>query len=169
MTMKIPKYIINALLICILALTNQLIAQNSSGMDTLRTEEIVASADTNRPFRLTLLQARQYMQSVQLVFELSNLSSDHLNHFWLNVSLRDAQGGFLYREQPALFAAIGPGKSQNIEMLCESIGIEEVGYVVLHPHLLEINRFEQAFDTTKVQLIQLDALPFRMMFAGQRK
>lgn len=148
---------------------NQTIANLALHLEANANKYIVLADEADKPFQLQLLHAGQYMQSVQLVFELTNKSTEHLNHFWLHVSLRNRQGGFLYREQPALFAGIGSGQSQIIEMLCESVGIEEVGYIILHPRLLEINRFEQAFDTTKVSLQQPENLSFKMIFAGQNR
>lgn len=116
------------------------------------------------PFTLQMTYIGQYMQSVRLVFTLNNNTEEQLNNFWLHISLLDKNKNFLYREQPALFSEIKPHGKQSIEMLCESVGLEEVGYIVLHPQLLELERVEQSFDPKKVELIQAAQSDAMMVF-----
>lgn len=116
------------------------------------------------PFSLQMTYIGQYMQSVRLVFTLNNNTEEQLNNFWLHISLLDKNKNFLYREQPALFSEIKPHGKQSIEMLCESVGLEEVGYIVLHPQLLELERVEQSFDPKKVELIQAAQSDAMMVF-----
>ena len=137
---------------------NQSIPISSLNHDTIVSAEL--------PFTLTLVLAEQYMQSARFIFKLTNNEPEQLNNFWLHVSLLDTHKGFLYREQPVLFSEIGPHSSQSIELLCESVGIVEVGYVVLHPQLLEIDRVEQAFDTKCVELVQANNTDALMVFSS---
>ncbi len=100
------------------------------------------------------------MQSVQLIFELENNSGSLINNCWFGVYLETAEKEFLFREQPLLFSMVAPHGRQQLEILCESVGIEEVGYIVLRPQLLEIARTELLFDYSKVRLkIKNDSFP----------
>jgi hypothetical protein len=136
-----------------------------SRKDEKKLSDTVQSTEANNlPFTLQLTHIRQYMQSTQLVFKLTNNSAEMLNHFWIYVSLLDDSKGFLYREQPVLFTGIKMGSSQSIELLCESIGVDEVGYIVLKPELLEIDRQEVPFETKNVELIQPGESNAKMVF-----
>lgn len=109
---------------------------------------------------LNLIKAGQYMQSVQLIFELENNSSSLINNCWFGVYLETTEKEFLFREQPLLFSMIAPFGKQQLEILCESVGIEDVGFIVLRPQLLEIARTELLFEYSKVQLkIKDDSYP----------
>jgi len=130
-------------------------------IDSLQTIE--KSIDT-LPFSIRLVHLGQYMQSVQLIFEFTNMHPEMVNHFWVHVSLLDQNKYFLYREQPALFTNIRKGKSQRIELLCESVGLEEVGYIVIHPQLLEIDRNEVSFDVSNIKLIMQEDTGVKMIF-----
>lgn len=116
------------------------------------------------PFTLELRHIGQYMQSVQLIFTLTNNEPEQLTNFWLHVSLLDKNKQFLYREQPVLFAELQAGSSQSIELLCESVSVDEIGFIVLHPQLLELSRTEQKFNTNDVELIQASQSEAVMLF-----
>lgn len=98
------------------------------------------------------------MQSTRIVFELQNNTTEQLNHCWMHVALRDRQGMFLYAEQPLFFSNTAPGRKTLIDMYFESVGKEEVGYVVLYPGLLEVNRKEVPFETQKIRIIVPEGL-----------
>lgn len=115
-------------------------------------------------FTLNLVHVSQYMQSSRLVFELTNHTESVITNFWVHVSLLDRKGLFLYREEPVFFVNLRPGQKGRTDILCESVGIEEIGYVVIYPMLLEKDRNEISFDKEKVELIQFPGLPARMAF-----
>lgn len=106
------------------------------------------------PYTLELKNLSQYMQSTRLVFELTNATDRVLNNFWIHIALLDRGGMFLYREQPVFFSNIQPGRKGLIDILCESVGVDEVGFIVIYPGLLEENHHEIEFDPKLVQLIQ---------------
>lgn len=106
------------------------------------------------PYTLELKNLSQYMQSTRLVFELTNATDKVLNNFWIHIALLDRGGMFLYREQPVFFSNIQPGRKGLIDILCESVGVDEVGFIVIYPGLLEENHHEIEFDSKLVQLIQ---------------
>lgn len=116
--------------------------------------EPIEPNESHTEITLRLVKIQQYMQSIQMIFELENNSDQILNNCWFHVSLLDTNRLFLYREQPLLFNSIGGCSKQMLELLCESVGIEEVGYIILHPHLLEFDREETPLTADKVTLIQ---------------
>jgi hypothetical protein len=138
--------------------------QSSSQVETDGIKPEATTEPNTLPFTLQLTHIKQFMQSTQLVFKLTNHEADMLNHFWIYVSLLDQSKGFLYREQPVLFTGIRKGGSQSIELLCESIGVDEVGYIILKPELLEIDRQEIPFETKKVELVQPGESNAKMVF-----
>jgi hypothetical protein len=105
------------------------------------------------PYTFELKSFSQFHQSTRMVFELTNNQQEPINNFWLHISLLDKQGIFLYSEQPLFFSNIAPGRKGIIEMMFESVGKDDVGYIVLYPGLLEINRKELPFETQDVRLI----------------
>jgi hypothetical protein len=107
----------------------------------------------NSPYTLTVKNFSQYMQSTRIVFELQNNTQDQLNHCWLHVALRDRQGMFLYAEQPLYFSNTAPNGKSLIDMYFESVGKEEIGFIVLYPGLLEANRKEMLFETSKIRIV----------------
>lgn len=123
-----------------------------------------AEAASKTDFRLQLFRVKQYMQSAQLIFELTNHTDQALTNFWVHVSLLDRNGQFLYREEPLLFVNLQPGQKAYREMLCESVGIEEIGHVVVYPQLLELEWNEVAFEKERVVLEQNVELPIRFAF-----
>ncbi len=137
------------------------IAQNNLKPATNEFADTVRAAQQNdSTLVLNLIKAGQYMQSVQLIFELENNSSSLINNCWFGVYLETTEKEFLFREQPLLFSMIAPFGKQQLEILCESVGIEDVGFIVLRPQLLEIARTELLFDYSKVQLkIKNDRFP----------
>lgn len=116
---------------------------------------------------LKLIDLSQYQQCVRMVFELENISGGFINNCWFHVSLQDSERGFLYREQPLLFAEVAIGGRQQLELLCESVGIEEVGYIILHPQLLEIERVETLANPSKVQVIPLPDSDVKVVFNSE--
>lgn len=124
--------------------------------------EAQAAGETD--FRLQLFRVKQYMQSAQLIFELTNHTEQVLTNFWVHVSLLDRNGQFLYREEPLLFVNLQPGQKAFREILCESVGIEEIGHVVVYPQLLEMEWNEIEFDKDRVVLEQNVELPIRFAF-----
>ena len=164
-------------LIFFVLLLNSTYMQGQSGAETINskiqngiqveTDGIKPEATTEPntlPFTLQLTHIKQFMQSTQLVFKLTNHEAEILNHFWIYVSLLDQSKGFLYREQPVLFTGIRKGGSQSIELLCESIGVDEVGYIILKPELLEIDRQEIPFEIKNVELVQPAESNAKMVF-----
>ncbi|MBU1008982.1 MAG: hypothetical protein KKD74_02490 [Bacteroidetes bacterium] len=119
------------------------------GMDTLK-----PATSPTFPYTLELKNLSQYMQSTRLVFELTNATDRVLNNFWIHIALLDRGGMFLYREQPVFFSNIQPGRKGLIDILCESVGVDEVGFIVIYPGLLEENRHEIEFDPKLIQLIK---------------
>lgn len=120
-----------------------------------------------KEFTLSLLNVSQYNQSSRLVFELTNNTGSTVTNFWLHVSLLDRKGLFLYREEPVFFVNLFPGKKGVTEIYCESIGIEQIGYVVIYPTLLERDRNEFSFEKEKAVLEQFPKLPVRMAFYSE--
>jgi hypothetical protein len=116
---------------------------------------------------LKLIDVSQYQQCVRMIFELENISNGFLNNCWFHVSLQDSEHGFLYREQPLLFAEVTNGGRQQLELLCESVGIEEVGFIVLHPQLLEIERVETLASPAKVQIISSTDSDVKVVFNSE--
>lgn len=148
--------------------------QTFSMVSTEKAETSIILNDTiklgkpiGKPYTVQLKQLKQYKQSVQIIVQVTNNTEEIVNHFWLHISLIDQQKGFLYREQPTLFTEILPHKSQSIEILCESVSVDEVGFIVLHPQLLEVNRKEQLFDIRNVELIQAGTNEAKMIFKTQ--
>lgn len=105
------------------------------------------------PYTLSIKNFSQYMQSTRIVFELQNNTSEQLNHCWMHVALRDRQGMFLYSEQPLFFSNTAPNGKTLIDMYFESVGKDEIGFIVLYPGLLEINRKEIPFETKNIRIV----------------
>lgn len=134
---------------------------------TLDTLVIASETDTLQPQKvvtLSLVKIQQYMQSVQLIFELENNTEKVLNNCWFHASLLDSNQLFLYREQPLLFNGIAGHGKQMIELLCESVGIEEVAFISLRMQLLELDRVETLLSSQKVNLVQNNETSVIMQF-----
>ncbi len=129
-------------------------------------QHVLVDVKTEREidFSLQLFRVKQFMQSAQLIFELTNHTEKDLTNFWVHVSLLDRNGQFLYREEPLLFVNLQPGQKALREILCESVGIEEIGHVVVYPVLLELDRNETSFRKERVALEQNVELPIRFAF-----
>ncbi len=130
--------------------------------DELQTE--ANSSAISKGFMIKLLKLEQYMQSVHLIFEMKNLDSLPVNNCWFHVSLLGHEQSFLYREQPLLFSEVKPFRFQKLELLCESIGVEEVGYVVLHPILYEAAREESDFNFDHIRLEVAEPIQAKLIF-----
>lgn len=104
---------------------------------------------------LKLIRARQYMQSTQIVFELTN-HMEWLRYCWFGVSFSDREGEFLYRELPLMYTALETGRSQRQELWLESTELENVGTIVIRPMLLENAEHEINF---KPGILSLEADP----------
>lgn len=105
------------------------------------------------PYTFELKSFSQFQQSTRMVFELTNNNQEQISNFWLHISLLDKEGIFLYSEQPLFYSNIAPGRRGIIEMMFESVGKDDIGYIVLYPGLLEINRNELPFNTQDVRLV----------------
>ncbi len=57
-----------------------------------------------------------------------------------------------------------PFRFQKLELLCESIGVEEVGYVVLHPILYEAAREESDFNFDHIRLEVAEPIQAKLIF-----
>lgn len=112
---------------------------------------------------LKIVRARQYMQSVQMVFELSN-QMEWLKHCWIGVSFYDREGEFLYRELPLMYTSLPKGRSQRQEVWLESTDFEDIGTVLLRPMLLETALREMFFDTSLFQIVHDNKYHFRIVF-----
>lgn len=148
--------------------TIQLKSQTNHNL-MLATDTLVSASNTDslqpqKVVTLRLVKIQQYMQSVQLIFELENNSENILNNCWFHASLLDSNHLFLYREQPLLFNGLAGHGKQMIELLCESVGIEEVAFVSLRMQLLEIDRVETLLSSQKVNLVQNDESSVIMQF-----
>jgi hypothetical protein len=97
------------------------------------------------------------------VVAFTNNSPFFIDNFWMQVRLLDKNGSFLYREQPVLFTSVQAGKTVRGEVLCESIGTEEVGFVVIRPELLEIERNERPFESRFLKLKSSVPQPVRVV------
>ncbi len=117
-------------------------------------------------FVVTLQELSQYYQSTRLVIAFTNNSPFFVDNFWIQVRLLDKNGSFLYREQPVLFTTVNAGRTVRGEVLCESIGTEEVGYVVIRPELLEIERNERPFESRFLSLKSTVQKPVRMVLSS---
>lgn len=127
----------------------QLISPDEDALDTV--------------FVVTLQELSQYYQSTRLVVAFTNNSPFFIDNFWMQVRLLDKNGSFLYREQPVLFTSVQAGKTVRGEVLCESIGTEEVGFVVIRPELLEIERNERPFESRFLKLKSSVPQPVRVV------
>lgn len=117
-------------------------------------------------FVVTLQEVSQYYQSTRLIIAFTNNSRLLVDNFWIQVRLLDRNGSFLYREQPILFTGIQPGRTVRGEVLCESIGIAEVGYVVIRPELLETERHERHFESRFVKLESTVDAAVKLVFSS---
>jgi hypothetical protein len=115
---------------------------------------------------LRIVKARQYMQSVQMVFELSN-QMEWLKHCWIGVSFYDHDGEFLYRELPLMYTSLPKGRRQLQEVWLESTDINDIGTVVIRPMLLETNLRELQFENNMLQLETEKKYPFKLVFLAQ--
>jgi len=121
--------------------------------NTVEPPEVIETEETlsDTSFVITLQELSQYYQSTRLVIALTNKSGQYVDNFWVQVRLLDQNGSFLYREQPVLFTTLESGRTHRAEMLCESIGKDEVGYVVFRLELLELDREELPFESRYIQ------------------
>lgn len=106
------------------------------------------------------------MQSVQLVFELSN-HMEWLKHCWIGASFYDRNGEFLYRELPLMYTSLPSGRSQRQELWLESTDIEDIGTIVLRPMLLETAMRELHFDPAMMQIASGAKYQFKVTFEAQ--
>lgn len=163
-----PSTLVTVLILLIRALiANPLIAQQQTLLVPKSNESEAATQIIHKGFTIKLLRLEQYMQSVQLVFEMKNQDSLPVNNCWFHVSLLGHDHGFLYREQPLLFSELKPFGTQKLELLCESIGVEEVGYIILYPILYEAAREESDFDFPKIHLQVPESITARLLFAHE--
>ena len=130
-------------------------------------EPSAAEAEIKQDLTLRIVRARQYMQSVQLVFELSN-RMEWLKHCWIGVSFYDREGEFLYRELPLMFTSLPADRSQRQEVWLESIDIEEIGTIMLRPILLETALREIFFDSGLLFIEKSNKYHFNFVFESDQ-
>ncbi len=148
----------------LLAMIAGLMAFPSFGQISIDKAEITSPEKPS--LTLKIVKARQYMQSVQMVFELSN-RLEWLKHCWLGVSFYDHDGEFLYRELPLMYTSIGAGRSQRQELWLESTDIGDIGTIVLRPMLLETALREMVFDPAMMQLETDTRYHFKVIFESE--
>lgn len=107
----------------------------------------------SKHYDIELVHLSRYFQSSRIVISFTNQSKDFVDNFWLQASLLDKRKSFLYREQSLFFTKVKPGETVKADMLCESVGTDEIGYIVLSPMLLEVNDEDQIFDIEQVNII----------------
>ncbi len=146
-------------------LPNWLAAQSRLTENKAAFSKVPAQPVLHKGFTIRLLRAEQYMQSVQLIFEMKNQDSVTVNNCWFHVGLSTPENTFLYREQPLLFNQLKPFGSQKLELLCESIGIEEVGFVILIPVLYEADREESEFNYPNIRLEVAESIQAKLLFS----
>ncbi len=127
--------------------------------DTIPVQKIVVVDSAGEPYLLKLVHINRFYQSTRIVMSFTNRSASFVDNFWVMASLLDTRKSFLYREQSMFFTKVKQGETAKAEMICESIGIEEIGYIVLSPMLLEVNDEDQIFDIEQVK-IESDTLEY---------
>lgn len=148
----------------LLAIIAGLMAFPSFGQ--LSTDKAEITGPEKPSLSLKIVKARQYMQSVQMVFELSN-RMEWLKHCWLGASFYDHDGEFLYRELPLMYTSLPTGRNQRQELWLESTDIGDIGTVVLRPMLLETALREMIFDPAMMQLETDTRYHFKVIFESE--
>ncbi|MDA3944310.1 MAG: hypothetical protein PF694_12315 [Bacteroidetes bacterium] len=115
-------------------------------------------------FIVTFEQLTKYYQSARLIIALQNRSEDYVDHIWFQLRLLDKKSGFLYREQAVLFTGIAAGQKVRLEVICESISPEEIGFVVLRPELIEIDDQEYPFNQDFFKLNNASSFDLQFVF-----
>lgn len=114
-------------------------------------------------FLIQLSSLSTFYQSARLIISLTNRSGEHIDHLWFQVRLLTHDAAFLYREQPVMFTNISPGQKVSYEVLCESIYPKEIGYVVLRPELIELNRNEKPLKSSLFELSNATEFPLKVV------
>ena len=156
-----------SLLLSNIAFTGASMAQNLEYGEQKTKVESTQQQILHKGFTIRLIKAAQYMQSVQLVLEMQNHDTIMTDNCWFHLTLLTPEKTFLYREQPLLFSQIQPLSTQRQELLCESVGLEELGFVVLHPVLYESGRSESAFNFANIRLEVTKEIPYQLIFSFQ--
>ncbi len=155
------------LLLLTFAFSGASVAQNLEYGEQKTKVETLQQQILHKGFTIRLIKAAQYMQSVQLVLEMQNHDTVMTDNCWFHLTLLTPEKTFLYREQPLLFSQIKPLSTQRQELLCESVGLEELGFVVLHPVLYESGRSESAFNFANIRLEVPKEIPYQLIFSFQ--
>jgi hypothetical protein len=127
--------------------------------DTIPVERSIIMDSANKPYLLKLDHIGPFYQSTRIIISFTNHSSAFIDNFWVTASLLDKRKSFLYRDQPLFFTKVKQGETAKSDIICESIGIEDIGYIVLSPMLLEVNDEDQIFDIEQVE-IKSDTLDY---------
>ena len=127
--------------------------------DSAPVQKIIIADPSVEPYLLKLDHINRFYQSTRIILSFTNRSVSYVDNFWVTASLLDKRKSFLYREQSLFFTKVKPGETAKAEMICESIGIEEIGYIVLSPMLLEVNDEDLTFDIEQVE-IKSDTLDY---------
>jgi hypothetical protein len=62
-----------------------------------------------------------------------------------------------------MFTNIEPGQKVSYEVLCESIYPKDIGYVVLRPELIELNRKEKPLETRLFEMQNMTGFPVKVV------
>lgn len=114
-------------------------------------------------FLIQLTNLSTFYQSARLIVSLTNNSKEHIDHLWFQLRLLTPKAEFLYREQPVMFTNIQPGQKVSYEVLCESIYPKDIGYVVLRPELIELNRKEKPLETKLFEMQNVTDFPLKVV------
>jgi hypothetical protein len=106
-----------------------------------------------KPYLLKFVHINRFYQSTRIIFSFTNRSASFVDNFWVTASLLDNRKSFLYREQSMFFTKVKQGETAKSEMICESIGADEIGYIVISPMLLEVDDNDQTFDIEQVEIV----------------
>ncbi len=132
--------------------------------DSLRYQRFYAAEnEQDSIFLIQLTNLSTFYQSARLIVSLTNNSKEHIDHLWFQLRLLTLKAEFLYREQPVMFTNIKPGQKVSYEVLCESIYPKDIGYVVLRPELIELNRKEKPLETRLFEMQNVTDFPVKVV------
>jgi len=128
-------------------------------------KEVILEEEINEDsiFKVQLTSLSSFYQSARLIVSMTNNSSRHVDHLWFQLRLLTPKSEFLFREQPVMFTNVSPDQTVSYEVLCESITPNDIGYVVLRPELIELNRQEKTLDTSFFELNNATDFPLKLV------
>lgn len=124
---------------------------------------LVKESGEDSIFKVQLTSLSSFYQSARLIISMTNNSNQHIDHLWFQLRLLTSKAEFLFREQPVMFTNISPDQTVSYEILCESISPEDIGYVVLRPELIELNREEKPLNTSLFVLNNATRFPLKLV------